>query len=140
MFVQQVQKPFTAMTFTVATQTADWRVAAVAAYRETERDEISAMRTNLASRVRAFTGFAVAPASIHVDADTRVATVALDNVLFRLRRGSLMLVRPCASCGQGEFESAPLQELADLGQALEAWEPRCTHCPEGDIDDATSTL
>jgi hypothetical protein len=140
MFVQQVQKPLTAMTFTVATETINWREAASKAFRETERDELSAVRANLAARVHAFTGFSVAPASIHVDPDTRVATVALDNVLFRLRRGKLTLVRPCGSCGLGEFESTPLEDLADLGQALETLEPRCAHCPEGDIDDATSTL
>ena len=35
---------------------------------------------------------------------------------------------------------APLVELADLGRALADWEPHCAHCPEGNADDAASSL
>ena len=121
-------------------QSTDWRTAAIAAYRATEQDMIVTMRAALASRVLALTGYRVQPTSIVVESDSRVATVALDGVVFRLRLGNLVLVRPCAECGYGELESTPLVELADLGRALADWEPRCAHCPEGDADDAASSL
>ncbi len=142
MLVQQAQQPRTGTMFSGASQirSTNWRMAAIAAYHATERDEVVTLRATLASRVLAFTGYLVPPTSIVVDHETRAATVALDGVVFRLRRGDLMLVRPCASCATGELESTPLLTLADLGQALASWEPRCAHCPEGDADDATSSL
>ena len=121
-------------------QSTDWRMAAIAAYRASEHDLIMTMRAALASRVLAFTGYEVQPTSIVVESDARVATVALDGVVFRLRQRNLVLVRPCVECGYGELESTPLVELADLGRALSDWEPRCAHCPEGDADDAASSL
>lgn len=140
MLVQHIQQPRIGTMFSEAPQAPDWRIAAIAAYREIERDQIAAMRHNLAARVQALTGFLIAPDSIHVDRDTHTATATLDHVRFRLHHGNLILLRPCTLCGLGEFESMPIEELADLGHALAVWEPSCAHCPVGDVDDATSYL
>jgi hypothetical protein len=142
MLVRQAQQPITGMMMSVMTlrPALDWQDAARSAFRETERDAVAAMRASLASRVLALTGSRLSAALIYVDSDAREATAALDNVIFRLRNGNLMLVRPCSVCGQGQFESMPLEELSDLGHALDVWEPTCAHCPLGDEDDATSIL
>ncbi len=142
MLAQQVQQSRAGMLLPHSSygQPADWRTAAIAAYRATEQDMIVTMRAALASRVLAFTGYRVQPTSIVIESDSHVATVALDGVVFRLRQGNLVLVRPCDACGYGECESPPLVELADLGHALADWEPHCAHCPEGNADDAASSL
>ena len=142
MLVRQAQQPQVGTMFSGTSQlrSTDWRETAIAAYQAAERDDVVTLRAALTSRVLAFTGYLVPPTSIFVDRETRTATVALDGVVFRLRRGDLMLVRACASCATGELESTPLVTLPDLGHALANWEPRCGNCPEGDADDAASSL
>jgi hypothetical protein len=56
----------------------------------------------------------------------------VDEVVFRLRDRRLVLVRPCAECGNRHFESLPLTTPADLGYALSAWQPLCPHCQPED--------
>ena len=99
----------------------DWQNAAVAAYRQAEREELVAMRAKLASRIRELTGLCVAPATIAVDRDKGTAIVAVDSVSFRLRRSDLVLIRPHAS-RTGYIESAPIENISDLGRALVALE------------------
>src|SRR5579859_2322348 len=92
-----------------------WQAEAIETYRLHLIDDESALRQELADRVGSLTGFRVAPSSVAVDRDARVAFVALDGVLFRLQRHEIVLLRPCAYCGTGEFASAPLETQGDLG-------------------------
>jgi hypothetical protein len=118
--------------------TPDWRTGAIAVYGRAEPDDTGALRTELASRLRALIGRRFPPGAIQVDRDGRVATAVVDGTRLRLRRHDLLLVRPCAHCGTGDFESPPLLNLVDLGQALAAWEPRCRHCQIEDPNDLAS--
>ncbi len=58
--------------------------------------------------------------------------MALDGIVFRLRRGELVLLRPCAECGLGHYENPAIGALADLGYALSAWQPACPNCAPED--------
>jgi hypothetical protein len=58
--------------------------------------------------------------------------VALDGIVFRLRQGELVLLRPCPECGLGHHESPAIGTLADLGYALSAWQPACQNCAPED--------
>lgn len=42
----------------------------------------------------------------------------------------LILLRPCARCGQGEFRSAPLHDAGELGLALRTFAPVHLVCPD----------
>jgi hypothetical protein len=91
MLVRHVQKPLNATMFPTAVhqRSVNWQTAAIEAYRAVERDKVASMQSFLASRVLAFTGFLIPSASLHVDLEARVATAALDNLLFRLRREAI---------------------------------------------------
>jgi hypothetical protein len=78
------------------------------------------------------TGRRLAPAAIYVDPDTAAATAAVDGMVFRLQRQDLVLMRPCVYCGQGLYASPPINNLLDLGYALDVWEPRCPDCQPED--------
>lgn len=86
---------------------ADWRAAALAAYRRTERDDQAALRAELTARLLALTGQTVPADAIWVDRDAQTATVTVDGALFRLRRRQLVLVGPCVHCRLGSFEGPP---------------------------------
>jgi hypothetical protein len=105
-----------------------WREGAIGNYRQTEGERALAMRVDLAARVRTLTGVPVAPDSVYLNRGTGEATVAVDGALFRLVRGAMVLVRPCAHCGTGRFMSAPVEGRADLGSALAAWMPLHEEC------------
>ena len=61
-----------------------------------------------------------------------MATVRVDSVLFRGRREDVRLVRTCAHCGSGLFESPQLQAPADVGYALSPWMPAHPDCEAED--------
>jgi hypothetical protein len=67
---------------------------------------------------------------MYVEPAERIATVVVDGTLFYSRREALTLVRACAYCGSGEFESPPLRDAADVGYALSAWRPAHPNCQD----------
>jgi hypothetical protein len=109
-----------------------WREGAIAAHRQTERERALALRADLAARVRVLTGAAVAGDSVYLNRETGEATVAVEGAVFRLAHGELVLVRPCAHCGTGQFKSAAIVERTDLGAALVDWLPLHDECQMGE--------
>jgi hypothetical protein len=71
-----------------------------------------------------------------VDLDAELATVVVDNVVFRARNQQVVILRSCAECGITRFESAPLSNCTDLGYALSAWQPHCHSCQPEDPTDS----
>jgi hypothetical protein len=112
----------------VASQVVDWREDVVTTYQAAREQEIDTMRRTLAERLRVLIGQTIRPESLYVDPSARMATIRLDGVLFRGRREDVRLVRPCAYCGSGLFESPPLYAPADLGYALSPWMPAHPNC------------
>jgi hypothetical protein len=105
-----------------------WQSAAVAEYAQELGAGRVHLRAELAARMRALTGCVIPDGAITVDCDARRATATLDGVVFRLRGHDLILLRPCAHCNTGLFESPPLGTRADLGHALSGWEPYHAGC------------
>ena len=96
-----------------------WRARAVREYERSLPARRAGLSAEITARVSGLTGRHLARAEIHVSADGSVAHAGVDGTRFRLyRHGNLVLVRPCAHCGTGEFESPRLSDLADLGHAL----------------------
>jgi hypothetical protein len=110
-----------------ATQTLGWQSVAV---RESERSwpsRLADLRTALSARILELTGQHVSPEDVYTDGHLAVAGV--DDVTFRLYHGTeLVLVRACAYCGTGQFESPRIISLSDLGVALSAWMPLHEDC------------
>ena len=100
-----------------------WQTDAIQAYRFAVMQEESTLRAEMADRVAALTGCRIPPQQVAVDCDARIAFLALDGVRFRLRQHEVVLLRPCANCGTGEFASDPLTTKGDLGHALGVWRP-----------------
>ncbi len=96
----------------------DWKARSVAAYRQAQSQVIATLPAELAFRVHSLTGRTIAPESIFVDPEAQMATAVVDGAVFRLRDRQLVLVGPCAECGNHHFESPPLATQADLGYAL----------------------
>jgi hypothetical protein len=113
-----------------------WQAAARAAYMREFGASDDRLRAELAARVQALTNCALQGEVIVVDSAARRATAALDGVVFQLQRGDLTVARPCAHCGAGRFESAPLTSRADLGHALAVWQPYHAGCEPSDPADA----
>lgn len=109
-----------------------WQAAAVAAYALEAGAGGIHLGTELARRVHELTGCAIPDGAITVNCDARRATAALDGVVFQLRGHDPILLRPCAYCGTGRFESPALCSRADLGHALAGWHPYHTGCEPGD--------
>lgn len=109
-----------------------WQAAAVAAYALEAGAGGTHLRAELTSRVHALTGCAIPDGAITVNGDARRATATLDGVVFRLRGYDLILLRPCAYCGTGRFESPSLCSRADLGHALAGWHPYHAGCEPAD--------
>lgn len=127
-----IERTYRQPSITLLPPPSDWRAQAVAAYERGREDRDEALRRALARRVRALTGQVVPPERIWVDRVAQTAGVALDGALFRLERGQLVLVRPCALCGIGQIASPPLDTPADLGYALSEWQPRHPACAPDD--------
>ena len=107
---------------------ADWQAESIRRYQRGYAREAAVLRATLVERVLALTGRSVAPDAVYVDVDERYAHAMVDGVMLRLWGSELVLVRPCAVCGVGRFESAPLRSLADVGRALSAWRPTHEGC------------
>jgi len=111
---------------------ADWRESVVTMYQAAREPEIDTLRRTLAERLCALIGQTIRPESVYADPAARMATVRVDSVLFRGRREDVRLVRPCAHCGSGLFESPPLYVPTDLGYALSTWMPAHPDCEADD--------
>ena len=109
-----------------------WHSRAVEAYRQAEGDQIATLQVEMVSRIAALIRRNVEVGSVYVDRSEQTATVAVDGFVFRLRRGELVLLRPCSECGIGRYESPSIRTLADLGYALSAWQPACVSCQAED--------
>lgn len=117
----------------------NWQARAVDAYRCAEANDSSSPRLALAAAVHNLTGQTIPPETIVEDRKHMLATGTVDGILFRLTRMGLMLLRPCAYCGTGQFESIPLQSEADLGFALAIWRPLHELCLQCDSDEMMET-
>ena len=109
-----------------------WYGRAVEAYRRSEREEVATLQAEMISRLAALTGRTLEAQSIYVDRAERMATVAVDGIVFRLRRGELVLQQSCVECGIARYESPAIRTLADLGYVLSAWQPTCASCQAED--------
>lgn len=112
-----------------------WQDQAISAYTGTLARKTTAMQARLDDRIEALMNYRPAPESIYVDPETGVSTVCVDGTVFHLEGNSLSLVRPCAYCGTGEFKSAPIADLADLGHALAIWQPMHEECASQELSD-----
>jgi hypothetical protein len=72
----------------------------------------------ISARLLALTGRHVSSRKIY--ADEHMAVAGVDDVTFRLHHSGLVLVRTCAHCGTGHFESPKIGNFSDLGYALSA--------------------
>lgn len=124
-----------------AAQVAGWQIQAIEEYERTSpigRDEL---REELASRILVLTGRRVSPEDAYADANGRMAVANVDGTTFRLyRHGSLVVVRACAYCGTGHFESPQISGVADLGYALGAWRPLHEECEDHEELDVSENL
>lgn len=126
-----VTNPLIALTHT-------WQTAAVAEFTGTADASSRLLRRQLAQRVVALTGRVLREQMVEVDTVARRATALVDDVLFRLHDNELVVVRPCAYCGTGLFESEPITTQSDLGYSLSAWEPYHNTCEPADAADDVS--
>ena len=118
--------------------TDDWQARAVEAHRRAEADGSASFGSALALAVHRLTGQTIPPEMIVEDRGRQWATATVDGVTFRLSRQGLMLLRACAYCGTGRFESIPLQNEVDLGFALDVWRPlhrTCEQCGPDEMMD-----
>jgi len=84
---------------------------------------------DLSARILALTGRRISPQEVYTDGHLAVAGV--DGATFRLYHGGdLVLVRVCAYCAAGPFESPQIATLSDLGYALSAWRPLHEDCED----------
>jgi hypothetical protein len=112
-----------------AAQPFGWQAAAVGEYERSWPVRQADLRTDISSRILALTGRHVFPEEIYSDGHLAVAGV--DGATLRLYHGGdLVLVRACAYCATGHFESPQISGLADLGYALSAWRPLHEGCEE----------
>ena len=110
----------------------DGLTRAIAAYRQAQPAMSAELRADMAARLIALTGQAVASETIFVEPHTRTAIAVIDNVVFRLMDGELVVLRPCAYCGTGQFASPSIHNVIDLGYALTEWEPMHDDCAPED--------
>lgn len=115
--------------------TQDWQAKAIAEYSASAQ---ACVRECLARRILALTGYAPRAEAITVDAAGYSAMTTVHDVTFRLRERELMIVRPCAHCQTGRFESLPITSLSDLGYVLAAWHPYHCECEPADPNDDVS--
>lgn len=113
----------------------DWQTKAIAEYDERAQTRL---REQLIRRVLALTGHVVRAQAIGVNAISHSAVATVDGVLFCLSGGKLMVVRSCAHCETGRFESPPIMSLIDLGYALAIWQPYHQECEPTDSGDVAS--
>ena len=123
---EQINGPAGLATLEV-TRALGWQAAAVEEYERSRSARVAGLRTALCARIRKLTGKHTPPEDIYTDGHLAVAGV--EGVTFRLYHGTnLVLVRVCAYCGTGRFESPQITDLSDLGFALSAWMPLHEDC------------
>jgi hypothetical protein len=89
---------------------------------------------DLSARILALTGRQISSQEIYTDGHLAVAGV--DGATFRLYHGGdLVLVRACAYCASGHFESPQIAARSDLGYALSAWRPLHEDCDDYSSDE-----
>lgn len=107
-----------------------WRGRAVEEYVRSLPARSAELRAELAARLLTLTGRRIPLEDIYADTDGRLATTRVDGVAFRLYGRGLVLVRSCAYCGTGRFQSPEIADLADLGYALSYWRPLHEDCED----------
>ena len=112
----------------VAAALPTWREEAIAEARREAAESGLTLRAELASRVRALTARPVAPDTVDAAGEAGLPIVTVDGTTFRLARGTLVVLHPCARCGTGQFASPPIVGVADLGRALDGWQPLHDDC------------
>jgi hypothetical protein len=110
-----------------ATESPSWQDVAVGQYEWYWLVRHAELRMDLSARIMALTGQRISSEDIY--ADGRLAVAGVDDATFRLyKSGDLVLVRTCAYCAMGHFESPQIGDLSDLGYALSAWKPLHEDC------------
>ena len=123
---EQINVPAALATLDAA-QPTWWRAAAVGEYERSWPARLADLRTTLSAQILKLTGQHMSPEKIYTDGHLAVAGV--DDVTFRLYHGANpVLMRACAYCGTGHFESPQITDLSDLGYALSAWTPLHEDC------------
>lgn len=120
-----------------ASRAAGWKEQAVEGYQRSLSGRSADLRTELAARLLILTGRRIPPEDIYTGTDGRRASTSVDGLTFRLYDRRLVLVRSCAYCGTGRFESLEIGEPADLGYALSSWRPLHEDCDVYDSEDLT---
>lgn len=111
-----------------------WQAAAIGEYERSWPIRHADLQTDLSARILALTGRRMSSGEIYTDGQLAVAGV--DGAPFRLyRSGDLVLVRECAYCGTGHFESPMISNVSDLGYALSAWQPLHEDCEDYSSED-----
>jgi hypothetical protein len=117
-------------------QATGWQTRAVEEYEQSFPDKRTQLRKDLAGQLLGLTGRPLPLENVYVDADGSLAVAGVDGETFRLyRQDGLVLVRPCAHCGTGSFESPKITDRADLGYALLAWCPLHEDCEDYDASE-----
>ena len=112
-----------------AVQPLDWQAEAVGDYERSLPIRHADLRTNLSAKILALTGQRISTQEIYTDGHLAVAGV--EGASFRLyHSGDLVLVRACAYCATGHFESSQIAALSDLGYALSGWRPLHEACED----------
>jgi hypothetical protein len=112
-----------------AAEPLSWQDVAVRGYERSWSVRHADLRMDLSARIMALTGQRISSEDIY--ADGRLAVASVDGAKFRLYYGGdLVLVRTCAYCSTGNFESSQIDDLSDLGYALSAWRPLHEDCEE----------
>ena len=117
-----------------AAQPPDWQAEAVGDYERSLPIGHADLRTDLSARILALTGQRISTQEIYTDGHLAVAGV--EGASFRLYHGGdLVLVRACAYCATGHFESPYVKDSVDLGYALCAWRPLHEDCEDYSSED-----
>jgi hypothetical protein len=112
-----------------ATNPPGWQDVAVREYERSWPISHADLRMDLSARITALTGRRISPEDVY--AEGHLAVASTDGATFRLyRSGDLVMVRTCAYCSTGHFESSQIDDLSDLGYALSAWRPLHEDCEE----------
>ena len=121
-----------------ATPAYTWHAEAIAHHVGAADELALCLRRRLAERVSSLTGVAISQWDITVNLAAKCALVTVDGVVFQLREHDLSIVRPCAHCGTGRFETPPIAERVDLGHALAGWQAYHPECEPADPPEDTS--
>ncbi len=121
-----------------STPTHAWQSEVIAHYVDAVDEFALRLCRSLAERVGSLTGRTISQRDITVNFAARCARATLDSVVFQLRGHDLSIVRPCAHCGTGQFETPPITDRVDLGYALAGWQAYHPECEPADPPEDTS--